>query len=451
MKFILALACALLPFVTIATATTAAKAPPAQLLNGSAVFSIEGKAAPLQLTDNVVTTIYQPAGNGEELVITAQEPVAAVYIRFAQPPQPYTATAGSSTVSCGSYGFLHELITLQEPSTEVVLRLPQTGICDVLLYSAGELPKDVEQWQPPYEQCDMLIFPTHADDDVLYMGAAVADAVARGKRVQVAYLTHHWADPLRPHELLAGLWEMGVTAYPIIGQQPDRYTTGLEHARTIFDESKLLAYQVEQLRRFRPFVVLGHDIGGEYGHGMHMLGAKTLLTATEQSADPLSHPESAAKYGVWQVPKAYLHLGEQNQLVLNVDTPLALFGGRTAFEVAKDAFEHHKSQHGWDLAVTTYGHADCRRFSLVHSTVGEDSGRNDLFENIVVPPAKSESEAEDTTEQEAFSGSDEVSSTPSQPTKDTVTQLPLLLISALAAAAFIGIILLIVKPWKRKY
>lgn len=55
----------------------------------------------------------------------------------------------------------------------------------------------------------------------------------------------------------------------------------------------MLAYEVELLRRFKPEVVVDHDINGEYGHGVHMLNTWILQQAVEQSGDVQYFPESA--------------------------------------------------------------------------------------------------------------------------------------------------------------
>ena len=93
----------------------------------------------------------------------------------------------------------------------------------------------------------------------------------RGYKVQVAYLTNHWAEPYRPHELLNGLWTVGIRAYPVIGEFIDYYSDNLEHAKGLYDRDRVIEHQVEMIRRFRPEVIIGHDIDGEYGHGVHML------------------------------------------------------------------------------------------------------------------------------------------------------------------------------------
>ena len=111
------------------------------------------------------------------------------------------------------------LLTLDAPSTHVTLHMPQAGaiLCDVLCYGEGDVPADVQVWQPFYDDADMLLISTHADDEHLFFGGTMPTYAGElGYKVQIAYLTHHWEQPMRPHELLDGLWTVGMTHYPVI-------------------------------------------------------------------------------------------------------------------------------------------------------------------------------------------------------------------------------------------
>ena len=82
---------------------------------------------------------------------------------------------------------------------------------------------------------------------------------------------------------------------------------------------------------------------------------------------------------------SWLHFAEENPIFLDVETPLASFGGKTAFEVAGEAMLCHESQlqyaHRPTLASEEFPRYDCRRFGLVRSLVGADTG-NDIMEHL---------------------------------------------------------------------
>jgi hypothetical protein len=130
-------------------------------------------------------------------------------------------------------------------------------------------------------------------------------------------------------------------------------------------------------------VLLGHDLLGEYGHGAHMLSALLITEAVEISMNEDAYPESAERYGVWDVPKTYLHNYEENQIRMDWDIPLERFGGKTGFQMAEAGFDCHKSQHIYDLKVIRNGRTSCRFFGLYRTTVGVDEVKKDFFENIV--------------------------------------------------------------------
>lgn len=187
--------------------------------------------------------------------------------------------------------------------------------------------------------------------------------------------------------------------YPVIAEFPDdarslgksseSRETVLERARGVYDEEEWIAFEVEMLRRFQPQVVIGHDMDGEYRHGAHILNTDALLQALPLANDPSYEPESAQAYGLWEVPKTYLHLYEENPLVMDWDTPLESMGGSTPFELSKQGYACHLSQQNtwftkWmnkDRAADINKYSPCE-YGLYRTTVGEDVRKNDFFENI---------------------------------------------------------------------
>lgn len=112
-----------------------------------------------------------------------------------------------------------------------------------------------------------------------------------------------------------------------------------------------------------------------------MYNADTLMQALELSADPSYDPESAQEWGVWDVPKTYLHLWPENPIVMDWSQPLSAFGGKTAVEMARLGFAEHVSQQTF-FKVEDYGPYDCRKFGLYRSLVGLDIQGGDFFENL---------------------------------------------------------------------
>lgn len=350
------------------------------LLNKNSTWLINGSVAPASLTDTAITTAYTLTANST-LTISSATKISYVYVLFDQAPQAYTLTTPTETQRVGLNSFLHELITLNQPSTDVTLSLNPGKIASIMVYSEGTLPKDVQVWERPALDADLLVFAAHSDDEALYFGPAIAKSIEAGKKVQVAYLTHHFATRVRPHETLDSLWVLGVRSYPIFGPFPDKQSTTLAHAYTIFPKEQVLQYEITLIRRFKPEVILSHDFAGEYGHGAHMILSEVLKEAILLSSDFSVEPASAVVYGTFSPLKVYIHLYKENPILLDVYAPLASYGNLSSLQVARAAYEKHVSQHIWPLSVITSTVGDVRKFGLYYTTLEADTS-NDLFEHV---------------------------------------------------------------------
>lgn len=270
---------------------------------------------------------------------------------------------------------------------------------ELYIFTPGQVPDWVQIWQEPLEaNTDLLLFSAHGDDEQLFFaGLLPYYAGEQGCRVQVAYLTDHRGRmPFRMHEMLNGLWAVGVRAYPVFGRFPDFLSKSLESAYEGYraagvEEEDVLAFVVEQLRRFCPLVAVTHDVNGEYGHGMHMMYADCLMKASALSKDANAFPESAEKYGTWDTPKIYLHMYGENAIRMDWDKPLSHFGGKTAFEVSRDiGFPCHVSQYpdfiwyytGVNSAAEVPEYNPCD-YGLYYSLVGKDTWKTDMFEHLL--------------------------------------------------------------------
>ena len=332
---------------------------------------------------------YYKTKKNLHLRFTVSEPVKGLYFLFERPCRWTLTLPDGSVRQGGENGYLHEYIALNKEITEFEADLPaETRLTDVYAFTGGELPDWVQVWQPPCERADLMIMSTHADDEHLWFGGAMPYYAGElGYQVQVVYLTHHYKESYRGHELLNGLWTVGIRNYPVITEKflDDKATKpSLSAAADYFGYDRVLEFQVEMLRRFSPRVILGQDINGEYGHGAHKLNVKTLLEALKIYEDPAVYPKSAEKYGIHPVQKCYLHLWNRNKITVQWSSKkLERFGGRSALQMAVEGFNCHKSQLRWKNRVKEHGEYDCRQFGLVYTTVGDDTaGVNDMFEHV---------------------------------------------------------------------
>jgi len=374
-----------------------------------------------KLLDDEYTT-YTSLSKGDVLKVKSDEQIAGLYIVWNKVPGEWNLTVNEKSFTLGQYGFLHEYLSVEElyggTSSEVSIILPKDiSLCDLYVFSQGELPDWVQVWEPPCEKADIMLLSTHSDDEQLFFAGLLPYYAGEvGAAVQVVYLTNHWDTQNRPHEQINGLWTVGVKNYPIIGHFPDDVDTLKQDGETVeqtlrrvlkgdydasgtWGEEALIKFQVEMIRRFKPQVIVAHDVNGEYQHGAHIANTYTLQQALEPAADSSKYTESAELYGTWDVPKVYIHLWEENQITMNWDIPLENFGGKTAFEVSKEGYKCHRSQQ-WTwftrwLTGTSEGQKDtitkaseiqtyspCK-FGLYRTLVGVDT-KADLVDNIVL-------------------------------------------------------------------
>jgi len=239
----------------------------------------------------------------------------------------------------------------------------------------------VRNWRERPEKAELMVVSTHPDDEVIFLGGVLPTYAGQGgKDTVVVYMS--CAIRQRASELLNGLWTSGVRQYPVIGNFPDRKTHSLNEARTLWNDEDCQRYLVEQIRRYKPEVLVTQDTHGEYGHGAHQLTVYSVKRAIRLAQDPDAFPDLTEKYGTWEVKKVYLHLYPRGEIVMDWRQPLDFFGGKTALEVAQTAILEHQSQPRWHDRVVDTGPYANNRFGLFYSAVGPDEAGNDLFEHI---------------------------------------------------------------------
>lgn len=360
---------------------------PFRLFDGNASYGIT-------LRDTASLTFHEPQGIG------------SAYLIFDIEYGPYTVTDPVRDITCtfGEDLFLHQFLNLEEafgyaPET-VTFTFPSgdAQVNELTLFTPGAVPDNIQKWTPPKEGAtDLMLFSAHGDDEQLFFAGLLPDyAAQRGYEVLVVYLTNHRnMNNLRCHEILNGLWSVGVTTYPVLGPFGDYFSKTRERAYALHQshdqpEEALLGFVVEQLRRYRPQVAVGHDVNGEYGHGQHAMFSQLLCRGVEAAEDPAQYPELAASYGTWQVPKTYLHLWPENPITMDWDQPLSRFDGMTAFQVSiHRGFACHKSQAGgithfitdYESAAAIPRYSPCE-YGLYRTTVGPDTVKQDFFENL---------------------------------------------------------------------
>ena len=140
-------------------------------------------------------------------------------------------TADGISYTVGTNGFLHEYVDVDllcgKQVYEITVTVPKKMcVCDISVFSEGDLPQWVQVWQPQCEKADIMLLSTHSDDEQLFFAGLLPYYAGEvGAAVQVVYLTNHWDTQNRPHEQINGLWTVGVKNYPVVGYFPDDVDT----------------------------------------------------------------------------------------------------------------------------------------------------------------------------------------------------------------------------------
>lgn len=329
-------------------AADASELQPGDISNSCSFSASQNGSIVRFLTDGSAGTSWK-GGKEAYIQLHSKQPIGGVYLLWNSKPVPWVlsrVTDGGTELLAegGADSFLHEFKKLDAGSGTYRLTFSgQAVLGELYVLGAGKTPSWVQQWNPPLEKADMLLASTHADDELLWFGGAMPVYAGQfGKKVQVSYLIRHGYG--RTHELLDGLWTVGITNYPILSDFGDKYCSTLKQAYQLYNKNDIMAWQVALIRRVKPDVVLTQDLNGEYGHGAHRMNSNTLVKAITLSGDPQQYPDSAGKYGTWQIKKLYLHKYDKDDLLMNWNVPLSRFGGKTGLDMARAGFACHISQ-----------------------------------------------------------------------------------------------------------
>ncbi len=284
-------------------------------------------------------------------------------------------------VSESDAGMLQRFYDVDERTRKIEISTTDEdlNLCELRVYEKDRIPEMIQRWEPLPEKIDMMIIVAHKNDELLSLGGTMSFAALNGKTCAVVYMSRN--SRLRYAEGLDGMWTAGLRNYPIFLTYKDAKMGSYKETEELWGDAAVRDV-VEAIRRYKPDVIVTHDINGEYGHNQHKLTCAITQKAVEMAADASKEPESASKYGTWDTPKLYIHLYPENRLNLPWDEPEEQLDGFTINQWTYAAFEKHYSQrqyYSMDGDGKTY---DCTCFGLARTTVGPDIEKNSFFENL---------------------------------------------------------------------
>ena len=256
------------------------------------------------------------------------------------------------------------------------------ALVELTVVTPGTLPDDFQVWRAPKDKVDLMLIHGHPDDELIWFGGLLPTyAGERQKEVLTVCVVPHMRH--RRLELLDALWMCGVRAHPVFARLPDVNSSKIADVFAQWGRDVPVELFTQLYRQYKPDVVVLHDTQGEYGHAVHRIASQLGVKAVGYAEDESRFPAQVEQYGLWSVPKVYIHLYPENQIQMDWWQPLDRFGGKTAQDVAREAYACHVSQKKngkWD--VWDGGQWDNSLFGLYRSLVGPDALGGDMFENI---------------------------------------------------------------------
>ena len=285
--------------------------------------------------------------------------------------------------------FYHQYIPLEAGYQAV--RLVNTSkdgyemkVSELHALGAGELPAWVQRWNAFEGKADLVLLITDPGDEYLFFGGLLPTYIAQGKEIMLCECVNTIA--AYKSQLLDGAWQLGLRNYPYMAYFKPRMSTSLQGQYDNWSEVQFVRHVSRIVRMYKPDVLVTHSKNGEGIDGGHKVCADAAIRSLTTAMDELYDVGYGyANWGNWKVKKLYLHLYGDHETVIDYHQPLDYYGGKTANEMAQQAYAlqdyQRKSLKGSNL---TWGEGVCdgSAYGLVYSEVGEDTGAGDLFEHL---------------------------------------------------------------------
>lgn len=260
-------------------------------------------------------------------------------------------------------------------------------------FSSAEIQKQIEKVGVLNR---VLYFAAHPDDE----NTRLIAYLSKGKNVNTAYFSLTRGDGgqnligdekgallgiIRTQELLQARKIDGGTQYfsrAIDFGYSKSATETLKH----WEKDSLLADAVLVIRKFKPDVIVTRFPPDERaGHGHHTVSALIAEEAYKAAADPTRFPESANKYGAWQVEKLYWNAStwwdktiterEDEYVVVNIGSYDSKLGVSYS-EISSKSRSQHQSQ-GFGMSIQRGDRMEYMKLVL------GDSTKKDVLQNQI--------------------------------------------------------------------
>ncbi len=243
---------------------------------------------------------------------------------------------------------------------------------------------------PQPDKAALMVVIAHPDDEAYFPGLLPYACRVRQLPVVFIVLTSGEAgiEPRgnrerREEEQRRACRVYGLPNEPIFARFPDGAWQGTleENWKLWGGENRAAEWLVEQIRRYRPDVIVTHALDGESGHANHVGCALSVTKAVAWAADAAVLPAAANGSGPWGTKKLYVHRWPIRSLAFRQDVPVDGLG-QTCLQIGEAGGREHVSQ-GYDKQpFSELDEPGVSRFGLYATAVGEDSRSGDLFEHV---------------------------------------------------------------------
>lgn len=273
-------------------------------------------------------------------------------------------------------GYERIRLTCQSPDYNHVVHVSELHVL-----SAGDVPSWVQTWENFTGKADLVLMVTDPGDEYLFFGGLLPHYVAQEKEVMLCVIVN--TGSTYKSQLLDGLWHCGMTNYPYIAYFKPRMQTNLRAQYDTWSEVQFVRHVSRIVRIYEPDVLVTHALDGEGIDGGHKACSDAAIRSVTAAMDSNYDIGYGVQiYGNWQLKKLYLHQPGSSSTVLDYTQPLDFFGGKSAIEIAREAYAMQDYQKKLAETLPDDGIFNGAAFNLQFSDVGDDSSMHDLFENI---------------------------------------------------------------------
>lgn len=223
------------------------------------------------------------------------------------------------------------------------------------------------------EHADVLVYLNAPGDELTKLGGVLPMLCGEhGLSAQIIYMTA--ADGYKSTQCINVLRQMGIKRAPIFGKAEARIIGNDNAAFSLLrtEREVLMKTLVNQIRGYRPQIVITHDPATDTDPYMEGFIARQVINAVTLAADETKFRNAAEPY---TVSKLYT-LSDSGETVVSGEQPLYAYDEVSAAALAETLYKNYLEEQVYRRKMPQEV-----RFRLEMSAVGEDSG-SDLLENL---------------------------------------------------------------------